>query len=93
MAAKQLLDLAKSQGFAFQRVAPGPRWAPVLGRWEGIEYRDKIYLSGFWTPTSCTAIRRHRSSLVVSCELPVAERVSGDALIMLHTVVSDWITT
>jgi hypothetical protein len=36
----------------------------------------------------CT--RRRRSSLVLPGGLPVAEQVSGDALTVLHTVLSDW---
>lgn len=57
---------------------------------ETLEYRDEIYLSGLWTPESCTAIRRRRSSLMVPGGLPVTERVTGDALTVLHTVVSGW---
>ena len=88
-AAKRLLDHAKRQGFSFQRVAPGedgPLWAVR----ETIEYRDEIYLSGFWASESCTATRRRRSSLIVPGGLPVTERVTGDALTVLHTVVADW---
>jgi hypothetical protein len=45
-AAKRLLDLAKSQGFAFQRVTPGPD-GPLFARRETIECRDEMYLGGF----------------------------------------------
>lgn len=88
-AAKRLLDAAKDAGFAFQRVAPGED-GPLLGVREGCQYRDEIYLAGFLEPQSCSAIRRRRYSLIVPGGLPVTERVSGDALTILHTVVTDW---
>ena len=88
-AAKQLLDAAKDAGFAFQRVAPGED-GPLLGVRDGARYRAEIYLAGFLEPQSCRAIRRRRYSLIVPGGLPVAERVSGDALTVLHTVVTDW---
>lgn len=88
-AAKRLLDCAKRDGFAFQRIAPGPD-GPLWGLRETPEWRDEIYLGGFWAPYSCSATRRRRSSLIVPGGLPVAEQVSGDALTVLHTVVSDW---
>jgi hypothetical protein len=34
--------------------------------------------------------RQRKSSLVVPGGLPVTEREEGDALTVLHTVVSDW---
>lgn len=86
-AAKRLMDGAKADGFHFERIAHGPD-APLVGVRESVEWRDEIYLAGF--SDSCTAIRRRRSSLIVPGGLPVAERVSGDALTVLHTVVSDW---
>ncbi|MGH3766822.1 MAG: hypothetical protein ACRDS0_14715 [Pseudonocardiaceae bacterium] len=89
-AAKRLLDLARSGGFAFERIAPGPD-GPLRGVRETRDWTDEIYLGGFWEANSCSAIRRHRSSLVVPGGLPVAERVNGDALTVLHTVC-DWAT-
>jgi hypothetical protein len=88
-AAKRLLDAAKDAGFAFQRIAPGED-APLRGVRQSTQWLDEIHLGGLWAPQSCTAIRRRRSSLVVPGGLPVAEQVSGDALIVLHTVVTDW---
>jgi len=88
-AAKRLLDAAKDAGFAFQRIAPGED-APLRGVRQSTHWLDEIHLGGLWAPQSCTAIRRRRSSLVVPGGLPVAEQVSGDALIVLHTVVTDW---
>lgn len=88
-AAKRLLDLAKSEGFTFERIAPGPD-GPLRGLRETVEWRDEIYLSGFWEPDSCSAIRRRRSSLVVPGGLPVTQQLRGDALTVLHTVVCDW---
>ena len=87
--AKHLLDVAKSGGFAFERIAPGPD-GPLLGVRETVQWRDEVYLAGFWEPGSCSAIRRRRSSLVVPGGLPVAERVSGDVLTVLRTVLCDW---
>ena len=89
VAAKRLLDAAKVQGFTFQRVAPGED-GPLLGVREGIDYRDEIYLGGFGG--RCHASRARRSSLIVPGGLPVTEQVCGDALTVLHTVISDWPT-
>jgi len=86
-AAKRLLDLARDQGFVFQRVAPGED-GPLLGVRESPEYHDKIYLGDFYS--SCTATRTRKSSLVVPGGFPVTARVEGEALIVLHTVVCDW---
>jgi hypothetical protein len=92
-AAKRLLDDAKDRGFAFERTGPGAD-APLLGVRETTDWVDEIILAGFWQPDSCCAIRHHRSPLVViSDALPVAVRVSGDALTVLHTVLCDWATT
>jgi hypothetical protein len=86
-AAKRLLDLARDQGFVFQRVAPGED-GPLLGVRESLDYHDKIYLGGFYS--GCTATRARKSSLIVPGGLPVTARVEGEALIVLHTVVNDW---
>lgn len=88
-AAKRLLDLAKSEGFAFERIAPGPD-GPLRGVRVTVEWVDEVYLGGFWEPDSCSAIRRRRSSLIVPGGLPMAEQLHGDALTVLHTVVWDW---
>jgi hypothetical protein len=88
-AAKRLLDAAKQAGFAFERIAPGED-APLRGVRRTTEWLDELYLAGFSEPQSCTAIRRRRSSLIVPGGLPVAARIRGDALTVLHTVVSDW---
>ena len=87
--AKRLVDEARDRGFAFERIAVGPD-APLRGVRDTLEYRDEIYLGGFWEADSCTATRRRRSSLVVPGGLPVTQRVSGDALSVLHTVLCDW---
>lgn len=86
-AAMSLLDAAKAAGFSFQRVAPGPD-GPLLGVRESADYRDEIYLGGFGE--RCRATRRRKSSLVLPGGLPVTEQISGDALTVLHTVLSDW---
>ena len=87
VAAKRLLDLAKDQGFAFQRIAPGED-GPLFARRETLKYRDEIYLGGF--AEHCHATRARKFSLVVPGGLPVTEHVTGDAITVLHTVVSDW---
>jgi hypothetical protein len=66
-------------GFRFERIAPGPD-GPLRGIRKTLEFRDEVYVAGFWEPESCTAIRRRRSSLVVPGGMPVAQRVTGDAI-------------
>ena len=87
LAAKRLLDAAKTAGFAFYRIAPGED-GPLVGRRATIGYQDEIYLGGF--ADSCSAVRRRRWSLVVPGGLPITERINGDALTVLHTVLCDW---
>ncbi|MGH8967759.1 MAG: hypothetical protein ACRDXB_20890 [Actinomycetes bacterium] len=55
-AAKRLQDLATTRGFAFERIAPGPD-GPLRGVRETPQWRDEIYLSGFWQEDSCSATR------------------------------------
>ena len=74
----RLLDTAKRQGFQFRRLAPGPD-GPLWGIQDTENWRDTIYLSGFWAPDSCSAVRRRKSSLIVPGDLLVAERVCGCA--------------
>jgi hypothetical protein len=88
-AAKQLIDAAKNAGFAFQRIAPGED-GPLRAVRQSVEWIDEIYLAGFGQPDSCYAIRRRRYSLIIPGALPVAQRITGDALTVLHTVVCDW---
>jgi hypothetical protein len=88
-AAKRLLDTAKDQGFCFQRIAPGPD-GPLRGVRHTSEFLDEVYLTGLWAPDACTAILRRCPPLVVPGGLPVTARVKGDALTVLHTVVTDW---
>jgi hypothetical protein len=88
-AAKRLLDAAKNGGFRFERIATDQD-APLLGVRESLEWRDTIYLGGF--SCSCSPTRARKSSLIVPGDLPVTQRVAGDALTVLHTVVSDWST-
>ncbi|MBV8995197.1 MAG: hypothetical protein JO287_16205 [Pseudonocardiales bacterium] len=89
VAAKRLLDAAKDAGFTFQRIAPSED-GPLRGVRQCVEWIDEIYLAGFGEPNSCSAIRRRRCSLILPGGLPVAWRVDGDALEVLHTVVIDW---
>lgn len=86
-AAKQLLDAAKRGGFGFQRVAPGPD-GPLWGVRETLQWRDTLYLAGFGK--ACSATRSRKSSLIVPGGPLVTQRVDGDAISVLHTVVRDW---
>lgn len=86
-AAMRLMDAAKSQGFQFERVAPGPD-GPLRGVRESLPGRDEIYVGGLWN--GCHATRTRKCSLVVPNGLLVTERVSGDAIEVLHTVVWGW---
>jgi hypothetical protein len=85
-AAMRLLDAAKALGYSFERIALGPD-APLHGRRDGVDYVDEVYIAGLGR--DCTGIRRRRSSLIVPGGLPVAERVSGDALKVLLRV-TEW---
>ncbi len=89
MAAKLLVDDAKRQGFSFHRIAPGED-GTLRGVRESLEWREEIYIGGFWDASSCAAIRRRRSSLILPGGLPVTEQVIGDAITVLHTVVHEW---
>lgn len=88
-AAMRLLDEAKAAGFMFLRTAPGED-APLLGTRETTQWVDEIVLTGCSAEGSCYVSRRGRSSLVVPGGLPLVREVSGDALEVLHTVVTDW---
>jgi hypothetical protein len=63
----------------------------LIGWRETIEHRDEMYLGGFGD--SYHATRATKPSLIVPGGLPVTARVAGDALTVLHTVVTDWTTT
>ncbi|MGH3939117.1 MAG: hypothetical protein ACRDTG_10880 [Pseudonocardiaceae bacterium] len=89
LAGMRLLDAAKHHGFRFQRLAPGPDGL-LWGVRDTVDWRDELYLAGFWEPDSCNATRRRKFSLLVPGELLVTEQVSGDALNVLNTVVSYW---
>jgi hypothetical protein len=52
----RLLDEAKSQGFRFERVAPGED-GPLWGERVTPEYRDVVYLGGF--SEGCNAARAY----------------------------------
>jgi hypothetical protein len=54
------------------------------GERESVEWIDTIFLAGF--SESCNAARIRKSSLVVPDSSLVTERVSGNALEVLHTV-------
>jgi hypothetical protein len=86
VAGKRLLDEAKDRGFGSSGWHRGG-W-PAAGH---PRTQAEIYLAVFAAPQSCTPIRRRRSSLIVPGGLPVTARVTGYALTVLHTVVSDWL--
>lgn len=86
-AAKRLLDTAKRRGFSFQRIAPGPD-GPLWGVRETLQWRDTLYLAGFGQ--ACSAARIRKSSLIIPGGSVVTQRLNGDAVSVLHTVVFDW---
>jgi hypothetical protein len=90
LAAKRLLDLPKQQGFGFERVGLSQD-APLRGKRETLEWIDDIVVVGF--SDSCEATQRRRYSLIVLGGMPVTVRVTGDALMVLHTVTFDWAAT
>jgi hypothetical protein len=49
-----------------------------------MEWLDTVFLAGF--SDSCNAARLRKSSLVIPGGSLVTERVSGDAIEVLHTV-------
>lgn len=87
--AKRLLDAARDRGFSSERIAPGPD-GPLRGVRETEQWVDELYLAGCSQANSCSATRRRCWSLIVPGGLPVTERVSGDALTVLRTVLCDW---
>ena len=86
LAAKRLLDAAKACGFTFERIALGQD-TPLRGTQESTSWLDEVYVSGL--SRGCSAARRRRCSLITPGSLPVTERISGDTLKVLHTVVFD----
>ena len=86
-AAKRLLDLAKDRGFRFWRTTPGED-GPLWGERDTPEWSDTIYISGF--SEGCNATRARKSLLIVPSGLLTTERVSGNAIEVLHTVC-DWV--
>lgn len=88
-AAKRLLDAAKREGFTFHRIAPGQD-GPLFGLRETLAYRDTCYLGGF--TAGCSATRARKSSLLIPGGPLITARVDGDALTVLHTMVTDWPT-
>jgi hypothetical protein len=67
---------------------PPNRLGPRFARREITGYHDEIYLGGF--DDSCHATWARKSSFIVPGGLSISARVTGDALTVLHTVVSDW---
>lgn len=55
---------------------------------ETLQWRDTIYLAGF--SQACTATRARKSSLIIPGGPLVTQRLDGDAVSVLHTVVCDW---
>jgi hypothetical protein len=88
-AAKRLLDAAKREGFTFHRIAPGQD-GPLFGLRETLAYQDICYLGGF--AAGCSATRARKSSLLIPGGPLITARVDGDALTVLHTMVTDWPT-
>ncbi|MGH3669468.1 MAG: hypothetical protein ACRDSH_02355 [Pseudonocardiaceae bacterium] len=55
---------------------------------ETLEWRDTIFLAGF--DQACTATRARKYSLIVPGGPMVTERIGGDAITVLRTVVCSW---
>lgn len=68
-------------------MAPGPD-GPLWGVRETLTWRDTLYLAGFGQ--DCSATRTRKSSLIIPGGSLVTQRLDGDALTVLHTVVFDW---
>lgn len=82
--AKELLDHAKLQGFAFWRVAPGED-APLMGKRMGNDWVDILHIAGF--SRDCLAVRQRISSLIPGSGV-VERRVEGSALEVLNEVLT-----
>ena len=84
-ASKRLLDVLKTRGFTFERVAPGPD-GPLEGVRETTQWRDTIHLGGF--SRDCYAWRERRSSLILPGTARAEIRIHGGALDVLTDVLS-----
>ena len=85
-AAKRLLDLAKDNGFRFERTEPGQDGA-LWGERAGVGWADYVLIGGF--SEGCFAYRARKSSLIVASELLIEKQVSGNALEVLQEI-SEW---
>ncbi|MGH3822009.1 MAG: hypothetical protein ACRDRA_04105 [Pseudonocardiaceae bacterium] len=81
--AKRLLDLAKAQGFHFERTAEGDD-GPLWGERLTTQWADQVHISGF--SDGCSAFRIRKSSLLAPDGLFVTEQVSGSAVEVLRAV-------
>jgi hypothetical protein len=89
-AAKRLLDAAtKNQGFRFQRIAPGPD-GPLGGSARPSSFSMSCISAGSGSPTRAppSGAAAARCWCPADCRSPPG--VEGDALTVLHTVVTDW---
>jgi hypothetical protein len=93
-AAMRWLDLAKEQGFGFERVGFSQD-APLRGKRETTEWIDEIVVIGF--SDSCEATRRRRYSLICLGDAGRREghrgRVDGPAyrdLRLGHHLTAEW---
>jgi hypothetical protein len=85
--AKELLDHAKSRGFAFWRVAQGED-APLVGERVGDDWIDIVHIAGF--SRDCLAVRQRISSPIPGDggDGVVERRVEGSALDVLNEVLT-----
>lgn len=78
----RLLDLAKTHGFGFRRLAAGPD-EPLWGVRDTEDWHYTIYMGGFWAPRSCrlnTQVHSEWDNLTRSDpDLLQRERSSGSA--------------
>lgn len=85
MVAMRLLDQLKLDGFHFERCAPGED-GPLMGNRVSGDKVDLIHIEGF--SRDCFACRQRISSLIVPGRGLVERQVEGDALDVLHEVLT-----
>jgi hypothetical protein len=85
-AVERLLHLARERGFTF---TPAGEQGSLWGERVGPGWTDVVFLGG---SGHCNAVRSFRGH-VAPGEPLFAERISGPALTVLHTVIYSWLDT
>lgn len=81
-AVTRLLDLAVQRGFTFTAHAEGSLW----GEREDPQWHDVVFLGSSGHGNACRSRRGH----LAPGESLFAQRITGTALSVLHTVVYGW---